>query len=41
MSTLYDWVLAGEGGETDYLFGRFNGEFKLDIDLEELRRDDV
>ncbi len=37
--TLYDWVLAGEGGQT--ISCSAGAEFKLDIDLEELRRDDV
>ena len=37
--TLYDWVLAGEGGET--VSCSAGAEFKLDIDLAELRRDDI
>ena len=37
--TLYNWVLAGEGGET--ITCSAGAEFKLDIDLDELRRDDV
>ncbi|WP_299842764.1 GlxA family transcriptional regulator [uncultured Roseovarius sp.] len=37
--TLYEWVLAGEGGET--ISCSAGAEFKLDIDLNELRRDDV
>ncbi|MEO1139093.1 MAG: GlxA family transcriptional regulator [Pseudomonadota bacterium] len=37
--TLYEWTLAGEGGET--VTCSAGAEFKLDIDLEELRRDDV
>ena len=36
--TLYEWVLAGEGGTT--VSCSAGAEFKLDIDLEELRRDD-
>ncbi len=36
---LYDWVLAGEGGET--ICCSAGAEFKLDMDLEELKRDDV
>nr|WP_085800226.1 GlxA family transcriptional regulator [Roseovarius aestuarii] len=37
--TLYDWVLAGEGGTT--VSCSAGAEFKLDIDLAELRRDDI
>ncbi len=37
--TKYEWVLAGEGGES--VSCSAGAEFKLDIDLEELRRDDV
>ena len=36
---LYEWVLAGEGGGS--VCCSAGAEFKLDIDLEELRRDDV
>jgi len=36
---LYDWVLAGEGGTT--VACSAGAEFKVDMDLEELRRDDV
>ncbi|MEM9497990.1 MAG: GlxA family transcriptional regulator [Pseudomonadota bacterium] len=37
--TLYDWVLAGEGGETVRCSA--GAEFRVDMGLEELRRDDV
>ncbi|MEO3413857.1 GlxA family transcriptional regulator [Roseovarius sp. CAU 1744] len=37
--TLYDWVLAGEGGEA--VSCSAGATFNVDIDLEELRRDDV
>ena len=37
--TLYEWVLAGEGGTT--VSCSAGAEFRVDIDLEELRRDDV
>ncbi len=37
--TLYDWVLAGEGGTT--VACSAGAEFNVDMDLEELRRDDV
>ncbi|MEL7257110.1 MAG: GlxA family transcriptional regulator [Pseudomonadota bacterium] len=37
--TKYEWLLAGEGG--DMVACSAGAEFKLDIDLEELRRDDV
>ena len=36
---IYEWVLTGEGGKT--IKCSAGAEFKLDIDLEELRRDDV
>ncbi|WP_371223911.1 GlxA family transcriptional regulator [Roseovarius sp. 2305UL8-3] len=36
---LYDWVLAGEGGTT--VACSAGAEFNVDMDLEELRRDDV
>ncbi|SLN12303.1 HTH-type transcriptional regulator CdhR [Roseovarius litorisediminis] len=36
---LYEWVLAGEGGES--ITCSAGAEFKVDIDLEELRRDDT
>ena len=36
---LYDWVLAGEGG--DVVKCSAGAEFKVDIDLDELRRDDI
>ncbi len=36
---LYDWVLAGEGGQS--ISCSAGAEFRLDIDLEELRRDDT
>ena len=37
--TYYDWVLAGEGGQT--VTCSAGAAFNMDIDLEELRRDDV
>ncbi|MEM8775468.1 MAG: GlxA family transcriptional regulator, partial [Pseudomonadota bacterium] len=37
--TLYDWVLAGEGGET--VTCSAGAKFNVDMDLEELHRDDV
>ncbi|WP_317054593.1 GlxA family transcriptional regulator [Roseovarius rhodophyticola] len=37
--TKYEWLLAGEGG--GMVACSAGAEFKLDIDLEELRRDDV
>ena len=37
--TLYEWLLAGEGGDT--VTCSAGAAFKLDIDLEELRREDV
>ena len=37
--TLYDWVLAGEGGQA--VSCSAGATFNVDIDLEELRRDDV
>ena len=37
--TLYEWVLAGEGGDT--ITCSAGASFHLDMDLEELRRDDV
>ncbi|MDD9715642.1 GlxA family transcriptional regulator [Dinoroseobacter sp. PD6] len=37
--TLYEWRLAGEGGEIAYCSAGVG--FKLDMDLEELSRDDV
>lgn len=37
--TLYDWVLTGEGGET--IRCSAGAEFKVDMDLSELRRDDT
>ena len=37
--TLYDWVLAGEGGEA--VSCSAGASFNLDMDLDELRRDDV
>ncbi|MDF1668979.1 MAG: GlxA family transcriptional regulator [Roseovarius sp.] len=37
--TLYDWVLAGEGGDTVRCSA--GAAFHVDMDLEELRRDDV
>jgi len=36
---LYDWVLAGEGGDT--VSCSAGASFKVDMDLEDLRRDDV
>ena len=36
---LYEWVLAGEGG--DMIRCSAGAEFKLDMDLGELRRDDT
>lgn len=37
--TLYEWVLAGEGG--DYVTCSAGTRFKLDADLSEMNRDDV
>lgn len=37
--TLYEWTLAGEGGDT--VSCSAGAEFRVDIDLDELRRDDV
>lgn len=37
--TLYEWVVAGEGGDT--ITCSAGAAFKLDMDLEELRRDDT
>ena len=38
-SDAYDWVLCGEGGES--VISSAGPEFKLDMDLEELKRDDT